>query len=487
MNPSVATAICFCGIAGLFYLDRERNDRTSHALWLPVVWIAVVASRPVSQWFGVQGPGNLGLDGSPVDAAVLGILLVMGMGVLIQRPGRARTLLVANWPILIYFLYCLISLAWSSHADVSFKRWAKAIGDLAMALIIATDRAPVDALRRVASRLGMILFPASILMIHYYGDFGRGYTSDGLAMNTGVTDNKNALGLIVLVISLMVLWNVRSLLIHKNEPNRGRHLAAQGIVLAFGLDLFWLANCSTCKACFALGGLLVFALNLRAFKGRLVRVHALCLTMLVAAIAILLLGGQGGVANALGRESSFSGRTEIWAAVIPAVPNSIIGAGFESFWNSANADRARDTLIRNGFSPLVIRGLNEAHDGYIEIYLQLGWTGICLIGFVIFSGYRRACKAYRRNPEFGSLLIAYVASATIYSISEAGFRTLNPSWIFLLTAVVLATAVSAGFVGGEKPRISASRRDSLKGTGVLDELEQESLAVSAVRPRWNAI
>jgi exopolysaccharide production protein ExoQ len=449
MKLALANAICAFGMAWLLYLDREKAERVSYALWIPGLWIGISASRPVSLWFGFQGGGNLGLDGSPVDAAVFGILLVLGIGVLMRRSSRTRTLLAANGPIVIYFLFCFVSIVWSTHADVSFKRWTKAIGDLVMALIIATDTSPVAAFRRLVSRLGMVLFPISVLFIYYYGELGRGYTEDGLQMNTGVTTSKNCLGLIVLVISLAVFWNVRWLYVHKEEPNRNRRLVAQGTLLAFGLALFRLADSSTCKACFVLGTLLIFILNRNAFRRRPARVHALCLATLLIGGASLLFGGQGVVAGALSRGSNLSGRTEIWEAVIPAASNPIVGDGFESFWNSKGADQARQTLVNEGFSAFVISGLQEAHNGYIEIYLQLGWIGVCLIAFVIISGYKRALSAYRREPELGSLFLAYVASGTIYGITEAGFRTMCPNLIFLLMTIVSATAVTAGFFGPE--------------------------------------
>lgn len=45
MNPLIACAAYVCGIAGLFYLDRDNSVRTSNALWLPVVYIWAVRSR----------------------------------------------------------------------------------------------------------------------------------------------------------------------------------------------------------------------------------------------------------------------------------------------------------------------------------------------------------------------------------------------------------------------------------------------------------
>ena len=292
-------------------------------------------------------------------------------------------------------------------------------------------------------------------------------------MNTGVTTDKNALGLIVLMVSLVVWWNVRLLLIHKDEPNRGRRLLAQGILLAFGLALFWMAQCSTGKACFILGSFLIVASNLRAIRKRPKRVHVLCLTILLVAGGTLLFGGQAEVVNALGRQSNMSGRTDIWAAVIPAVPNSIVGAGFESFWISPNVRIFQRTLLNLGWYPSLVEVLNEAHDGYIEIYLSLGWIGVCLIALILIGGYRRAYKAFQRDPELGSLFLAFVAVGMVYNVTEAGFRMLNPAWIFLLLAIVSASGVAVGFFGSEKPKSSVSRNGTLSGTAVSNKIVPE--------------
>jgi exopolysaccharide production protein ExoQ len=487
MNPSVASLIYACGIAGLLYLDREKTVHSSRALWLPGIWIVLTGSRPLSEWLGVGPHGNMQLDGSPVDAAAFGVLLAIAIGVLICRKSRTRTLLLANWSILIYFLYCLVSVTWSYHPDVSFKRWIKAIGDLAMALVVATDGQPVAAIRRLVSRIGFLLFPTSVLFIKYWGDLGRAYDPDGVLMNTGVTTNKNSLGLIVLVVSLVVLWNVRSLLIHKNEPNRGRRLLAQGTLLAFGFWLFWMAHSSTCKACFVLGSFLIIASNLRAIRRQPARVHALCLVIFLAAGFVLLLGGQADVANALGRDSSMSGRSEIWATVIPTVPNSIVGAGFESFWISPSVGIFHRKLLDLGWYPPLVELFNEAHNGYIEVYLNSGWIGVCLIALILIDGYRRAIKVFHYDPELGSLFLAYISIGAVYSITEAGFRILCPSWIFLLVAIVGASGVTAGLFRGGKHKDPASRSGMVSRTPDYHQLMPERETVRALPEGFNAI
>jgi exopolysaccharide production protein ExoQ len=421
------------------------------------------------------------LEGSPVDAAAFGILLAIAIGVLIRRASRARGLLVANWPILICFFYFLVSVSWSYHPDVSIKRWIKAIGDVAMAVVIATDGQPVVAIRRVVSRIGFVLFPTSVLFIKYYGDLGRAYDPDGVTMNTGVTTNKNSLGLIVLVVSLVVLWNVRSLLIHKNELNRGRRLLAQGTLLALGLWLFWMAHSSTPKACFLLGSFLMIASNRPAIRRRPARVHALCFVILLAVGLTVLLGGQADVASALGRDSSMSGRTDIWAAVIPIVPDSIVGAGFESFWISPSVKIFHRKLLDLGWYPPLVEGFNEAHNGYIEVYLNSGWIGVCLIAAILVSGYRRVVNVFHRDPELGGLFLAYISTGAFYNMTEAGFRMLTPSWIFLLIAIFTASGLSTGLSGEVKRRGSPSRSGKASRTPDPHELMPERVYVHALQ------
>src|SRR5215469_2676223 len=98
MNPSIASLVYAFGIAGLFFLDRDKSVRTSKALWLPVVYLWVIGSRPVSVWLGVT-PGaetDMQLDGSPVDRVFFAILLLAALCVLVYRGRRVFAFLNAN-------------------------------------------------------------------------------------------------------------------------------------------------------------------------------------------------------------------------------------------------------------------------------------------------------------------------------------------------------------------------------------------------------
>lgn len=461
MNPLLASIICGCGIAFLFWLDRDLRLRPSRAVWLPTIWLAIVGSRATSAWlhiwFGIAAPtGNVQTDGSPLDAAVYAALLAGAIGVLVTRGGRARKVLMANWPILLYFIYCLISVSWSSHPDISLKRWIKAIGDLAMVLVLATDRQPTLALKTMYSRLGFVLLPSSLLLIKYYPYIGRGFTPDGVPMNTGVTTDKNVFGVVLLVISLGTVWKILALLRDEKSLLRRRRLIAQFILLAFGIWLLYLSNSQTSTAGFILGSGLILITGLRSIRKHPNRIHVLCGSILLLGVLTFFAGGGKDVANAMGRKANLSGRTDIWAALIPAAYNPLTGAGFESFWISPHVKIFQQTLAREGWYQPDL--LNEAHDGYLEVYLELGIIGVVLIAAILLTGYRRAVAAYRINPHLGGLLLAYLIVSLAYNITEAGFRMLDPIWIFLLFAIVTATGMASGVIRTIPEPISRRRR-----------------------------
>jgi exopolysaccharide production protein ExoQ len=441
MPAWIATCVFAVGILGLFALDRDRKIRTSKALWLPVIWIWIIGSRDISVWLGIGPTASVSQlpEGSPLDALVFAVLLAAGIIVLIRRSSRTGALLRANWAILLYFSFCLLSVIWSDFPGVAFKHWIKAIGDLVMVLIVVTDSQPLAALKRFFSRTGFILLPASLLLIKYFPGLGRSYDPwFGNIIEKGVTLGKNQLGVITLVLSLAAVWQVLTLLQAGKMPGRSRHLLAQGVLLAFGVRLLSGADSATSLACFVVGTGLMFTTNPPIIRRQPAAVHALVFALLLTAGFALSLGGEKAAVGALGRNTTLTGRTDIWKLVLPMAPNALVGAGFESFWLGPRLEKL--------WAALPILHLNEAHDGYIEVYLNLGWVGLSLIGLLLINSYRRGVAAFRRDPAVGSLILAYVIVAALYNITEAGFRMLNPMWAFLLLAAIASGGIASGVI-----------------------------------------
>lgn len=181
MPPPIAAAICIVGILGLFWLDRDEKVRTSLALWIPVIWLALACSRSAAEWLGMSPLESTEqvLEGSPFDRLVWGALLVLGIIVLISRHRGNAKLLEMNGPVLLFFLYCAMSIIWSDYPAVAFKRWIKALGDLVMILVVLSDHEPLAAFKRYLARPTFVLIPLSILFIKYYPALGTAYSPWG--------------------------------------------------------------------------------------------------------------------------------------------------------------------------------------------------------------------------------------------------------------------------------------------------------------------
>jgi len=434
MPPIVATIIYVIGILGLFYLDRDENARTSLALWIPAAWLFIISSRNVSLWLGMapttDSPEALA-EGSPIDRAVFMGLLFAGLAVVVTRMDRVGPLLRSNAPTVLFFLFCALSILWSDFPLVAFKRWIKAIGDVVMVLIILTEPDPMGALKRLVSRLGFLLFPLSILFIKYYPNLGTVLTQSWFLEATGVTVQKNQLGMTCLVYGLGFLWIIRTSYHHREDPSRTRRLVAYGAILAMVVWLLQISDALTSLSALAMAGGIMLLVGRPSRPARPAVVHLLVAAVLAIALFAIFFESGGVLLKSVGRDTTLTGRTNIWGLVLDVHISRWVGTGFESFWLGDRLASLRGALPNFP--------INEAHNGYLEVYLNLGWIGVSFLALLLLNGYRKVIAKFRQDPDSGSLFLAYVLAAVIFSLTEAGFRMMTGSWIFFLLATLAAS------------------------------------------------
>ena len=172
--------------------------------------------------------------------------------VLFARRRHAGTFLRGNGPLVVFLLYCAVSVLWSDYPSVAFKRWTKTLGDVVMVLVVLTDPDPSAAVKRLLARSGFLLIPLSILLIKYYPDLGRTYSPwTGTPYNIGVATGKNGLGFVCLIFGLGSLWRVLEALHNAERPRVAGPLIAHGALLAMAGWLFALSpNSSTSPRAF---------------------------------------------------------------------------------------------------------------------------------------------------------------------------------------------------------------------------------------------
>ncbi|MFQ5790320.1 MAG: O-antigen ligase family protein [Acidobacteriota bacterium] len=432
MPPQIATVVFALGILGLFMLDRDRKSQVSPALWIPVAWVSIGASRMVSQWLGLapilESPDQY-LEGSPLDRLILSGLLVAGLLILAARGRRSGAFLRANGPLLLFFFFAAISVLWSDYPFVAFKRWTKALGNLVMVLVVLTEPNPSAAVKRLLARSAFLLIPLSVLLVKYYPQLGRAYHQwTWEPFYHGVATTKNGLGLICLVFGLGSLWRFVEAFHSRERPHLAGSLIAHGAVLAMALWLLEMANSVTALACFLIGGGLMVVTNLAGLARKSAAVHILVVGIISVSLFGLFLDPDAGLVQAAGRDSTLTGRTALWAQLLEMNIDPWFGTGFESFWLGERAEH---------FWGLYYWRPNQAHNGYLEVFLNLGWIGAALLGLVMAWGYRNVVGSLRRDPELGRLRLAFFVVAVLYNFTESAFKVMSPVWITFLLAITL--------------------------------------------------
>jgi exopolysaccharide production protein ExoQ len=426
MKPLIASAIVALAIILLSRLNSDKGTRISRWLWLPLTWLVIGGTRPVSEWFAenVQQGANYE-EGSPLDRTILLLLLTLAVTVLMKRRQKVAAILKANLPIVLFMLYCLVSTFWSDFPFVTFKRWIRGAGDIVMILVIITDEQWEAALGWVFTKLAFLLIPVSFLFIKFFPEYGRSYRTGGSPMWTGVCSDKNALGALCMLFGTAVLWQVLPV----NRPSEKRskqQFFAKAIVLAITLYLIFMIDSKTALMCFLLANTLIVLTWLGRIFRKPVMLTLIVITMIAVCYTVLFLGIGSGALETMGRESDLTGRTAIWATVLPLATNPLLGAGYEDFWMGERFE----TVARK------LATLNQAHNGYLEIYLNLGWMGLFLLAMVILGGYKRLVSSLKENFELGRLKLAFFTICLVYNFTEATFKMMSPVWITFLWAVM---------------------------------------------------
>lgn len=427
---TIALLLCTVFVLFLLWLDHMQDPDASICLWIPTIWMLYVASKPLAVWFGSAGDA----DGSPLDRNFLIVLFAIGVAVLAWRRVRwAETVNRNSWLLLI-ICYMLLSVAWSDIAYVSLKRWFRELVAVSMALLVATERSPNRAMLSVLRRTIYVLIPFSVLLIKYYPEYGVIYVHhEGIQMWTGVTMHKNGLGRLCMISLFFLVWDFWRR--HRNREPVAKSCRGIGEITIVVMIL-WLLNIwgdsysATAIGAFAIGIMTLGYLS--RIEKRRIRIKPHLITMIVLFAVgfgtLTVMGGgstMAGIASAFGRNTTLTGRTDIWSTLFPiAMQSPVLGHGFGGFWTPLNSARFFE--------------ISECHNGYLEIIMELGFVGvISMSGFLISCG-RKATRGLNDNYSWASLQICFLLMIVFYNITESSLNTFTSH----ITAVVLFLFVS---------------------------------------------
>jgi exopolysaccharide production protein ExoQ len=429
MHPTVALVLTLGFMAFLFRRDFREKPNVTGALWLPTLWMFIMASRPPTKWLtmaGVSLSANTWEEGNPIDAVVFLLLTLAGIFVLYQRRVSLAELIKDNAWLTVFVLYCFIAILWSEFPFVGFKRWIKVLGHPVMALVIFSEPDPQEAFLRVMKRLAYVVLPVSILWLKYYPTLGRAATEWGSMMNCGISMGKNALGGVCMILGLVFLWNLLHVLRAQRSRARRNELYLMLGLLLMAAYLLQKAHSATSWTALLLSILTMVLLGLRAVNKKVIGAYAVAAVVLFI-IAQLTFDIYGNVVDVSGHGANIEGRGRLWNLLLQMDTNPIFGTGFESFWLG---ERLQKIWEQMDWRP------GQAHNGYLEMYLNLGVVGLSIFLGVIIATFRKIRLDLLRNFEWGRLRMSLLVSILAHNWTEAGFRGLSLTFfMFFMIAI----------------------------------------------------
>ncbi|MBD3343457.1 MAG: hypothetical protein GF401_00170 [Chitinivibrionales bacterium] len=434
MAPTLALLIVLLFITWLFHGEKLRGEELSWQMIVPQLWFLIIASREVSRWIHPQSAGDEVLDyatalseGSSLDRNIYLLLILFGLIIVMFRSGRIFNLLKRNWPPLLFYAFAFASIVWAEFPVVALKRFVKVGGSLLMILIVLSETDPFAAIKAMIRWCGYLLIPLSLVFIKYFPQLGRGWGPSGTTDYHGVTTQKNSLGILSMICCLYFFWEFLAVLNDPPGRKRKRELFAFGLLALISFWLLVITQSATSLVCLFLGVAIILVM-----KVPLIANHTGFIGAYIATMLLLFLAGQMMfdlktlLVSFLGRDMTLTGRTVLWDETLSFPNNRFIGYGFGNFWLG---ERIEFFWEKYWWLP------KQAHNGYIETYLNLGLIGVGVVGIILIDAYRRSSREIKYDVHLGGFRMAIFFIFIVSNITEASIPsggTLGMLWFMFL-------------------------------------------------------
>lgn len=372
--------------------------------------------------------------------AIRKVLLVLPLAALVLgmahwRVHRQGEKVVLPVGLLAFLGWSVASYTWSTDRHDSAHQILEWIGIALTGVIAAIVLRREELLRAfsLGSKL-LIVMTGTALVVAYHAASAPPVIDPAPGWH-GPIGGKNILGLLMALAIILFAAEMKTV-----RSDRWWILAA--VVLLLGSQ-------SGAGLCITLLVVAIWAWEwgLKGVTNRINRVMFKIISILLAAAgALFLLTDFPAATSLFGKSSTLTGRTHIWSAVITAIKQKpTFGYGFAGVWFEKTGPTA--VIWKHiGFTAY------EAHDLYLDIWLQLGLVGIALFVVVAVMAALRLLPAVRqKDPGFRWITLIFMA-LLIEGIVESDLLSAE---ILLFAAAVTASAIPRSRLGGRsRPLVS---------------------------------
>ncbi|MBD2072865.1 O-antigen ligase family protein [Phormidium sp. FACHB-592] len=330
----------------------------------------------------------------------------------------------AKGQLLIWFLplMAVVSFLWSDFPDDSLRKGIATIQTSYFGLYFASRFRLKQQLQILAWVFGIVAVLSLIFCLLFRGSAIE--TGANAGAFRGPFTQKNLLARIAVLGLIVFLINALGF------PRRRAVLW-----IGFGINLLLILITTSKTALLLLLMVLVLLPFYKAlrWKATITVPIAIMVIVISGSIATLILTNWESSLTAIGRDPSLSGRTGLWeAAIEKIVERPWLGYGYQGFWRDGGG--AASIWLSEGYKP------PHAHNGFINIPLDLGLIGLFIFLAILTVSYVRAIGYLRSGKTVLELWpIYYVTFFFMYNYSENTIIEQNSIFWALLVSVALST------------------------------------------------
>lgn len=333
------------------------------------------------------------------------------------------------WPAWIAVLL-LVGLAfsskyWSIFAEVTQRRTiAMAMTSIFAVYLGAAFRG--IALPRLLMHAGLVMGVGSLVMIFAMPSIGV-HSDVNAGLWRGLWYEKNQMGLVMVIAAVSAAACLAA-----GDPRRLIPFATLGLSTPLILG----TQSKTSLLCLVLGVGLIGGLWVLRRGGPALTVVAVWLGVVAVGFSAWLWSTESGeILEALGKDPSLTGRTDIWASLMRRVAERpLTGYGYAAFWGPHSEPAA---FVRQETQWIV----PSAHNGWIDLLVQVGWPGTFLVGAILaIAALCLIVRLPHQGVREGWWSLSYLTVFVLLSLSESVILThQHLPWALVLAIVARAT------------------------------------------------
>lgn len=384
-------------------LAHSRHDPDAPTLWEQAAAGLILALLSGALLGPIFSPHQ---EETPVLRLIWPPIYLVILGLAAFRARRMAAAWPAFIPLLLMTVLALASSLWSQAPEVTERRVLALVLTGVFAVYLGAVFRGI-ALPRMLTAAFLVLGVGSLISVFAFPGFGV-HADINAGMWRGLWYEKNQLGMVMAVglISAAALMAAQ-----EQKADRNLALIALGVCALALLG----SQSKTALIMAMLGaGLVVLCLAIR-------RMGPVFGVIAVWCLGVALFGGlwiwsefSVEILALFGKDPSLTGRTEIWDAIGRMTERKPwLGYGYSAFW-LPHAEPMEWIRHETGWR------VPSAHQGWLDLRAELGWTGVGLVGAVVaVTSAAVLIRLPGLGRQEGYWSLAYLAAFLLLSLSES--------------------------------------------------------------------